>query len=183
MNYCSNCGNRVALSVPPDDDRPRYVCESCGTIHYQNPKVVVGSIPEMGDKILLCRRAIEPCYGKWTLPAGYLENGETVTEGAEREAMEEACARIEILSPYALFNISAINQIYLMFRARLKDDKFKPGSESIEVKLFDEQEIPWDQIAFKVIKATLKKYFRDRAEGLFPFEIGDITVRLNLEKN
>ena len=177
MNYCSNCGNCVALMIPPGEDRPRFFCKSCGTIHYQNPKVVVGCIPEMDEKILLCRRAIEPCYGKWTLPAGYLENGETVMEGAKREAVEEACVNIEILSPYALFNIPGINQIYLLFRARLKDETFKPGTESIEVKLFTEEEIPWDQIAFKVVKATLKKYFNDRLKGLFPFQIDDIPMR------
>ena len=178
MNYCSNCGNSVILRIPPGEDRPRFFCESCGTIHYQNPKVVVGCIPEMGEKILLCRRAIEPCYGKWTLPAGYLENGETVAEGAEREALEEACAKIEILSPFALFNISEISQIYLMFRARLKDANVEPGTESIEVKLFTEEEIPWDQIAFRVIKETLKRYFRDRMKGLFPFQIDDIPNKL-----
>ena len=178
MNYCSNCGKSVISRIPPGEDRPRFICESCGTIHYQNPKVVVGSIPEMGEKILLCRRAIEPCYGKWTLPAGYLENGETVAEGAKREALEEACAKIERLSPYALFNISSVNQIYLMFRARLRDETFEPGAESIEVKLFAEEEIPWDQIAFMVIKETLKKYFRDRMQGLFPFQIDDIPKKL-----
>jgi ADP-ribose pyrophosphatase YjhB (NUDIX family) len=178
MNYCSNCGNSVSLNIPPGEDRPRFFCESCGTIHYENPKLVVGCIPEMGEKILLCRRAIEPCYGKWTLPAGYLENGETVAEGAERETVEEACAKIEILSPYALFNIPGINQIYLMFRARLTDDHFEPGVESMEVKLFTEEEIPWEQIAFKVVKSTLKKYFRDRIKGSFPFQIDDIQKKL-----
>jgi len=177
MNYCSNCGNIVILRTPPGEDRPRFFCEACGMIHYQNPKVVVGCIPEMGEKILLCRRAIDPCYGKWTLPAGYLENGETVAEGAEREALEEACAKIEIMSPYTLFNIPEINQIYLMFRARLEDEHFEPGTESIEVKLFTEEEIPWDQIAFRVIKETLRKYFRDRMRGFFPFQIDDIPSR------
>jgi ADP-ribose pyrophosphatase YjhB (NUDIX family) len=136
--------------------------------------MVAGCIPELEDKILLCRRAIEPCYGKWTLPAGYLENGETVAAGARRETFEEAQARVEILAPYALYNICYVNQIYLMFRARLMDRHFRPGSESLEVRLFSEVEIPWDEIAFRVIEETLVQYFKDRRTGLFPFYIGNI---------
>jgi ADP-ribose pyrophosphatase YjhB (NUDIX family) len=136
--------------------------------------MVVGCIPEAGDKVLLCRRAIEPCYGMWTLPAGYLENGETVAQGAEREAFEEARARVYDLTPYALFNICHVSQIYLMFRARLIDSNFRPGKESIEVRLFTESEIPWDDLAFRVIKETLLHYFKDRPTGLFPFHVGDI---------
>jgi ADP-ribose pyrophosphatase YjhB (NUDIX family) len=143
-------------------------------IHYQNPKMVVGCIPEAEDKILLCRRAIEPCYGKWTLPAGFLENGETVADGAKRETLEEAHARVAILAPYALYNICYVNQIYLMFRARLQDHNFHAGSESLEVKLFDENEIPWDKIAFRVIHATLLRYFGDRRTGRFSFYVDDI---------
>ena len=174
MNYCSNCGKSLSYSTPPGDDRPRYLCNSCGAIHYQNPLMVVGCIPEVEDKILLCRRAIEPCADKWTLPAGYLENGETVSDGAMRETYEEACARVEIIAPYAIYNISHVSQIYLMFRARLLDHDFKPGSESKEVRLFGEEEIPWGEIAFTVITKTLRDYFRDRAQGKFPFHIGDV---------
>ena len=174
MNYCSNCGDTVKLGTPAGDDRPRYLCESCGTIHYENPKVVVGCIPEMDGKILLCRRAIEPRSDKWTLPAGYLENGETVAQGARRETFEEAGARIEILAPYALFNICYVNQVYLMFRARMVDANIKAGSESSEVRFFSESDIPWDQIAFTVIEETLRQYFKDRPAGLFPFHIGNI---------
>ncbi len=174
MNFCSNCGASLSFSTPQGDDRPRYLCDSCGTIHYQNPLMVVGCIPEAGDKILLCRRAIEPCAGKWTLPAGYLENGETVSAGAARETYEEACARVEIIAPYAIYNISHVSQIYLMFRARLLDNDFKPGSESREVRLFSEEEIPWSEIAFTVITKTLRDYFQDRATGEFPFHIGDV---------
>jgi hypothetical protein len=163
MNYCSNCGDTVKLGTPPGDDRPRYLCESCGTIHYENPKVVVGCIPEMDGKILLCRRAIEPRSGKWTLPAGYLENGET-----------------EILAPYALFNICYVSQVYLMFRARMVDANIKAGSESSEVRLFSERDIPWDQIAFTVIEETLRRYFRDRPAGLFPFHIGNILLKTDI---
>ena len=177
MNYCSNCGKQLTYRTPPGDDRSRYLCESCGTIHYQNPTMVVGCIPEMEDKILFCRRAIEPCYGKWTLPAGYLENGETVSAGARRETFEEARAGVEILAPYALYNICYVNQIYLMFRARLMDRNFRPGSESLEVRLFSEAEIPWDEIAFRVIEKTLIQYFKDRPTGLFPFYIGNISKK------
>ena len=176
MNYCSNCGQPVIHRTPPGDDRLRFCCEACGMVHYQNPKLVVGCIPEMEDRILLCRRAIEPCYGKWTLPAGYLENGESVAAGAKRETLEEARARVEILTPYALYNICHVNQIYLMFRARLKDMRFGAGAESLEVKLFYPDDIPWEEIAFRVIDATLKKYFEDRPAGEFPFYMGNITT-------
>lgn len=174
MNFCSNCGQQLTYHRPPGDDRSRFCCKSCGEIHYQNPKVIVGCIPEMEDKILFCRRAIEPCYGKWTLPAGYLENGETVSDGARRETLEEACARVEIMAPYALYNICYVNQIYLMFRGRLMDESFRPGEESLEVELFSEDEIPWDDIAFRVIEDTLVQYFKDRKNGVYPFHIGNI---------
>ena len=136
--------------------------------------MVVGCIPELQSRILLCRRAIEPCHGKWTLPAGYLENGETVSAGAARETFEEARAKVEILAPYALYNICYVNQLYLMFRARLTDDNFRAGSESLEVKLFSKDEIPWSQIAFQVIEETLAQYFKDRPSGRFSFYIGEI---------
>lgn len=174
MNYCSNCGQTLQLSIPPADDRPRYWCDGCGIIHYENPRMVVGCIPESNGRLLLCRRAIEPCYGKWTLPAGYLENGETVSEGAVREAYEEARARVEIVAPYVLFNICYVNQVYLMFRARLMDSDFAPGSESLEVRLFSEADIPWDEMAFTVIRETLSRYCQDRPSGRFPFHLGDI---------
>jgi ADP-ribose pyrophosphatase YjhB (NUDIX family) len=179
MNFCSNCGQPVAFKKPPGDDRSRYCCESCGVVHYQNPRLVVGCIPEAEDKILLCRRAIEPCYGKWTLPAGFLENGETVAAGAKRETLEEAHARVEILAPYALYNISHVNQVYLMFRARLKDHNFHAGRESLDVKLFSENDIPWEEIAFRVINATLLKYYADRRTGRFPFFVGSIAKPAN----
>jgi ADP-ribose pyrophosphatase YjhB (NUDIX family) len=150
------------------------VCDGCGTIHYQNPKLVVGCIPEWKDNILLCRRAIEPRLGKWTLPAGYLENGETVTEGAIRETLEEACARVEIVAPYSLLSITHISQIYIFFRARLQDTNFSPGKESSNVRLFSESEIPWDELAFAVVIKTLKCYFKDRLNGIFPVHTGTI---------
>ena len=183
MNFCSNCGQTVALKKLPGDDRSRYCCESCGVVHYQNPKMVVGCIPEADDRLLLCRRAIEPCYGKWTLPAGFLENGETVAAGAKRETLEEAQARVEILAPYALYNISHVNQVYLMFRARLKDHNFHAGPESLEVKLFSENDIPWEEIAFRVINATLLQYYADRRIGRFSFFIGNIPSPAKPEMN
>jgi ADP-ribose pyrophosphatase YjhB (NUDIX family) len=136
--------------------------------------MVVGCIPEWEDKILLCRRAIEPRYGLWTLPAGFMENGETTAEGAARETREEAGAHIEMGSLYTLFNLPHIDQVYFMFRARLLDLDFKPGYETLEARLFTEPEIPWDQLAFRTIRATLELYFRDRAKGDFRFHFGDI---------
>ncbi len=174
MNFCSHCGARVELRVPPEDDRPRYVCDHCGAIHYQNPKVVVGCIPEWEERILLCRRAIEPRRGLWTLPAGYLENGETAAHGAARETREEAMASVEELTPYALFNLAFVAQLYLMFRATLAEPAYGPGAESLEVDLFALGEIPWDALAFPVIRETLKRYVADRETGRYPFHMGDI---------
>ena len=175
MNYCSQCGSQVSARIPEGDDRTRFICDMCNTIHYQNPKMVVGCIPEWEDRILLCKRSIEPKVGKWTLPAGYLENGETVVDGAKRETVEEAGARVEMLEPYALMSIAYISQIYLIFRARMVDTEFAPGKESLEVKLFSERDIPWDDLAFIVVRETLKRYFRDRPNGVFPVQIGTIT--------
>ena len=174
MNFCSHCGCSVVIRTPDGDHLPRQICASCGTIHYQNPKMVVGCIPEWEDKILLCRRAIEPKYGLWTLPAGFMENGETTLEGAARETWEEAGARIEIGSLYTLFNLPHINQVYLMFRARLLDLNYQSGVESLETRLFSEAEIPWDEIAFHTVRATLELYFQDRRGGDFEFHFGDI---------
>ncbi len=177
MNFCSDCGANVALRVPDGDTLPRYVCTTCSTIHYQNPKMVVGCIPEWGDKILLCKRAIEPRHGKWTLPAGFLENGETAGQGALRETLEEANARVEIGAMYTFYNLPGISQIYVLFRGRLLDVDFSAGSESLDVRLFDEHEIPWDELAFPTITETLKHYYADRRNGGFGFHIGDIVRR------
>lgn len=174
MNYCSHCGSRVDQLVPPGDDRPRHVCTHCRTVHYQNPKVVVGCIPEWQDRILLCRRSIEPRSGLWTVPAGFLENGETVSEGAKREALEEALARVETLSLYTLFDLVHANQVYLIFRSRLLEPSYGPGKESLEVRLFLEKDIPWDEIAFTSITECLRLYFGDRPSGIFPLHIGRI---------
>ena len=174
MKYCSRCGSSVVLGIPPGDDRPRFTCNSCGTIHYQNPRVVVGCIATWEAKILFCRRAIEPRYGNWTLPAGYLENGETAAEGARRETLEEACAAVHQLVPYGLYNICYVNQIYLMFRGRLADLNFKPGPESLDVQLFAVEEIPWDDLAFPVIAKTLAHYIKDQSRSEFLFHMEDI---------
>ncbi len=172
MKFCSHCGSdRVALRVPEGDTLPRFVCANCRTIHYQNPKVVVGCLPVWEDRVLLCRRAIEPRYGRWTLPAGFLENGETVTAGALRETMEEARARVELGELYTLISLPQINQVYMMFRARLLDLEFGPGVESLEVALFDEAEIPWEALAFRTITRTIRNYFLDRKLGQFPLRV------------
>lgn len=177
MKFCSHCGERVRTLVPEDDTRPRHVCPSCRTIHYQNPKIVTGIIPEWEDRILLCRRAIEPRYGLWTLPAGFMERGETIQQGAARETLEEAHARVEVRALYSLFNLPHIDQVYMLFRGRLLDLDFRPGSESLEVMLFEEQDIPWDEIAFPVVKETLALYFEDRVRGEFRLHSGEI-IRL-----
>lgn len=174
MNYCSHCGAPVSMQVPTGDNRPRHVCTVCAAVHYQNPKIVVGAIPEWQDQILLCRRAIEPRYGFWTLPAGFLERGETTLAGAARETLEEANARIEIGHLYSLFNLPHIDQVYMLFRARLLDLDFGPGEESLEVRLFAETEIPWDELAFPVVRETLKLFFSDRADGRSELRLGDI---------
>lgn len=177
LNFCSKCGVSLTFRIPPGDDRPRYVCDDCLTIHYQNPKMVVGAIPVWEDKVLLCQRAIEPQYGKWTLPAGYLENGESVENGAIRETREEAGATIDIVQPFALYSLTFVSHIYFMFYAKLYRPNFSPGEESLSVKLFSEEDIPWEEISFKVIKKTLTHFFIDRRKGKFSFHMGDIAQR------
>lgn len=174
IKFCSTCGSRTTLKIPDGDNLPRAVCENCGTIHYENPKIVVGCIPEWEDRILLCRRAIEPRSGLWTVPAGFMENNETTAQGAARETLEEANARVDELTPYALFNIPHISQVYLLFRAHLRDLDFSPGAESLETRLFTEQEMPWDQLAFATVRNTLRHYYNDKRTGHFAFHMGTI---------
>ena len=175
MKFCSECGASVELSLPQDDHRERHVCTVCGTIHYENPKIIAGAIPEWTDgRILLCRRAIEPRSGFWTLPAGFMENGETTSQAAARETLEEANARIEVLGLYAMYNLPYINQVQLLFRAKLLDLNFSPGVESLEVALFGENEIPWDTLAFRPIRYTLEHFFSDRRSGNFIFRNTDL---------
>ena len=170
MKFCSHCGSpRIELRVPEGDNLPRFVCADCGTIHYQNPKIVVGCLPEWQGRVLLCKRAIEPRYGLWTLPAGFLENGETIVAGALRETLEEARARVEPGDLYTVISLPQINQVYMMFRSRLTDVDFGPGTESLEVRLFDESEIPWESLAFRTITRTLRCWFLDRKLGGFRF--------------
>ncbi|RTZ81261.1 MAG: NUDIX hydrolase [Gammaproteobacteria bacterium] len=174
MNYCSSCGGGLEQRVPAGDNRPRHVCTRCGEIHYQNPKIVTGCIPEWGGQVLLCRRAIEPRQGLWTLPAGFMENGESCQEGAARETLEEANAQVRILQLYTTFNLPYIDQVYLLFRGELLAPDFSPGEESLEVALFREEEIPWEELAFAVVRETLKLYFADRRRGTYQPRVGDI---------
>jgi ADP-ribose pyrophosphatase YjhB (NUDIX family) len=174
MNYCSECGNKVTLKIPDGDDLARFVCVACQTVHYDNPKMVVGAIPELNGKILLCQRAIEPAKGKWTLPAGYLENGETIAECAIRETEEEAGAAITDLLPYAIINLPLIKQVYFIFRARLVGDAFQPGPESLAVELISLEEIPWVELAFSSMHRVLEKYCADLKTAEFPFRNIDI---------
>lgn len=176
MNYCSRCGGAVRLQVPAGDDRERHVCTQCGHIHYLNPRLVVGCIAEWEDRILLCRRAIEPRYGLWTVPAGYLEHGESTEEAGMRETWEEAVARVEILSLYSLYSLPHIGQVYLIYRARLTEPAYAPGRESLEVGLFTEAEIPWDALAFPVVEQSLRAFFDDRRRGSFELRTGTVAV-------
>jgi len=174
MKFCSNCGSAVVFRIPAGDTLPRHVCDNCGSIHYLNPKMIVGCIAEWEDRILLCRRAIEPRQGLWTVPAGFMENGETTAQGAVRETLEEANARVEIGPLYAMYNIPHINQVYILFRGRLLDLDFSPGSESLETSLFEENRIPWDKIAFATVRNTLTHYYADRQAGEYRFHLGTI---------
>ncbi|HRH82506.1 MAG TPA: NUDIX hydrolase [Thiobacillaceae bacterium] len=177
MNFCSHCGAPVQVMVPEGDNRPRHVCTRCGAVHYQNPKMVVGCVPEWEDRLLLCKRAIEPRYGFWTLPAGFMENGETTAEGAVRETLEEAGARVEVLELFTLISVPDINQVYLMYRARLLDLAFDPGEESLEVALYQEADVPWEEIAFRTVRETLRHYFEDRRAGGFRLHVDSIYHR------
>ncbi|WP_339339168.1 NUDIX hydrolase [uncultured Oceanicoccus sp.] len=181
MKYCSECGHTVSQKIPKGDDRLRYVCDNCGAIHYQNPRIIVGTLPVYGDQVLLCRRAIEPRKGFWTLPAGFMENGETTVEGAVRESWEEARARLSNEKLYRLFDLSYIDQVYMFYLADLVDGEFSAGPESLDVKLFNEADIPWDEIAFGVVVDTLKEFFEDRKKGLFPVRISN-TERTRLKR-
>ena len=176
MKYCSQCGGPVELRIPPDDNRKRHVCTVCGEVHYQNPKLIVGAMPEWHDQILLCRRAIEPRHGLWTFPAGFMENGETTTEAAARETQEEANARIAVGDLYSMYSLPYISQVHLLFRARLLDLDFGPGQESLEVRLFREAEIPWNEIAFRPVRLSLEHYFAERRSGKFSFHIGELAL-------
>ncbi|MGH8455445.1 MAG: NUDIX hydrolase [Stenotrophobium sp.] len=178
MKFCSACGHAVELRIPPGDHQPRHVCPHCGEIHYRNPKVIAGCIPEWTDgRILMCRRNIEPRLGKWTFPAGFLELSETSAQGAAREAREESLAEVEITGMLCVINVSYVSQVYMIHRARLLGAEFGPTPESSEVRLMREDEIPWDEIAFPTIWHGLKFFFADRARGVHEIHALDLTHR------
>jgi ADP-ribose pyrophosphatase YjhB (NUDIX family) len=174
MNFCTSCGNSVTLRIPEGDDRERYVCTSCELIHYTNPRVIVGCVPVYDGKVLLCKRAIEPRKNYWTLPAGFMENGETTPEGAARETWEEARAKVSNLQLYRVFDVPYISQVYMFYRCDIDDGSYGVGPESLESALYTEDEIPWDEIAFPVVIETLREYFRDVEKAHFPVRVSEI---------
>jgi ADP-ribose pyrophosphatase YjhB (NUDIX family) len=174
MKFCSNCAAPIVHRIPPGDSLPRYLCVACGEIHYQNPKLIVGTLAEWEGRLMLCRRAIEPRYGYWTLPAGFMENGESTAEGAERETREEAGARIEIGEACSMISVPHANQVHVFYRARLKDIAFAPGEESLDVALFAPEAIPWADIAFKTVEMTLRHWIEDRSQGRFGFHTASL---------
>jgi ADP-ribose pyrophosphatase YjhB (NUDIX family) len=177
-DYCPTCGSdRLLWRVPPGDDRERQMCDTCGAIHYHNPRNVAGCIGEHDGRILLCRRAIEPRRGFWTVPAGFMENGESLVAAAMRETVEEALAVAEQPELYAVFNLPHINQVYVLFRAGVRDGAAAAGHESLEVAWFGEGEIPWDELAFPVVHEGLRLYLADRQTRTFPVHMGDIMRR------
>jgi ADP-ribose pyrophosphatase YjhB (NUDIX family) len=174
INFCCTCGAPTALRVPPGDVLPRHICDGCGAIHYRNPRLVVGTLPVWEDRVLLCRRAIEPRLGLWTLPAGFMENGESVAAAACRETSEEAGASIELDALYTMISVPHINQVHVIYRARMLSPDFVPGVESLSVALFSEQDIPWEEIAFRTIGITLRHFFADRRTGSFALHTDEI---------
>lgn len=165
MNYCIQCGSEaVEFRIPDGDNRRRHVCSDCGYIHYVNPRMVVGCVPRWEDRILLCRRAIEPRLGYWTLPAGFMELEETLEAAAARETLEEACARVTIEDMFAVVNVTHAHQVHIMFRAELLDLDYAAGPESLEVAMFREAEVPWDELAFPSITYSLERYYKDLAD-------------------
>jgi len=174
IKHCRSCGSLIAYLVPSDDNRERAVCGDCGTVHYENPLNVVGTVPAWQDQVLLCKRNIEPRYGMWTLPAGFMELGETLEAGALRETDEEAGARVELQGLFTLLNVVRVGQVHFFYRAQLTDINFNPGPETIEARLFREDEVPWEQLAFRTVRETLHRYFEDRRRGRFELHFADI---------
>ena len=182
MKFCSSCGSEVVLSIPEGDDRERFVCSSCELIHYVNPRVIVGTVPVYEGRVLLCRRAIEPRMNYWTLPAGFMENGETTPEGAARETWEEARARVSNLQLYRVFDVPYISQVYMFYRCHLNEGAYGVGPESLESALYARDEIPWDQIAFPVVKETLKEFFEDYDRDHFPVRVSAVVVSIRITR-
>ena len=180
--FCAACGQPIVRRVPQGDSRERDVCDHCGAVHYVNPRPVVGTIPVWGDTVLLCRRAIEPRYGKWTLPAGFMEVGETTREGALRETIEEACARVTVGPLFTMIDVPYIEQVHVFFRAELLDLDFAPGEESLEVRLFTEADIPWQELAFRTVAQTLRLFFADLARGEFGTHVRAIETPASLRQ-
>jgi ADP-ribose pyrophosphatase YjhB (NUDIX family) len=175
IKHCKQCGSAVEHRIPDDGDtKIRAVCPQCKTIHYVNPLNVVGTIPVWGDKVLLCKRNIEPRFGKWTLPAGFMEMGETTAQGAARETDEEAGAQFEMQELFSLVNVARVGQVHLFYRAQLTSDQFQPGIETQEALLFSEADIPWEDLAFRTVKETLERFFADRKARSFGFHVLDI---------
>ena len=174
IRYCNRCGSGVALVIPRGDSLPRHVCNTCGYIHYENPRMVVGCVVEWEQKILLCKRAIEPQRGFWTLPAGFMENGETTAQGASRETWEEAGAKVIVEAPFFMVNIAHINQVHLFYRGRLLSPEYSAGEESLEVALFHAEDIPWHNLAFRSVTLCLESYLADRANGSYGFYEKDL---------
>jgi ADP-ribose pyrophosphatase YjhB (NUDIX family) len=174
IRFCRACGTAVAYRIPPDDNRERAVCPACGTVHYENPLNVVGTVPTWGEQVLLCRRAIEPRRGLWTLPAGFLELGETSGQGALRETMEEAGAQVQLGPLFTVLDVVRVGQIHLFYRATMTSPDLDPGPESLEARLFDEADVPWDELAFRTVRETLRLFFADRRRGEFVVHTADI---------
>jgi ADP-ribose pyrophosphatase YjhB (NUDIX family) len=175
IQHCRVCGAAVAYQVPADDNRERAVCTACGEIHYVNPINVVGTVPVWGTQVLLCRRAIEPRHGKWTLPAGFMEMGETTSAGALRETVEEAGARVELQGLFTILDVVSAGQVHLFYRARMLDTTLDPGPETLEARLFQEHEVPWDELAFRTVRETLRLFFADRAAQSFSVHEGQVS--------
>jgi len=179
MNFCSACGKPVAQKIPPGDNLPRFVCGSCDAIHYHNPKIVAGCIPEWENQILLCRRAIEPKSGLWTFPAGFMEIGESTEQAAMRETVEEAKAEVVLTRLHSVFSLPQIGQVYMVFVGKMQSKRFGAGAESLEVRLFHPSEIPWEEIAFPVVKEALRRYIDDVAKGGLNLHVASLPDRLN----
>ena len=173
MNYCIQCGSQnIAYEIPDGDHRPRHFCKICDYVHYQNPRIIVGCIIIDDDKILLAKRGIEPRYGLWNLPAGFMEEGEDVQKGAAREVLEEIGADVDIFAPHCIYSLPHVSQVFIHFLARLKSHNYGPTPESLEVCFFDIKDIPWDSIAFSSTTYALKKYISDKQKKLQEFHIG-----------